>query len=207
MSTSKPASPVTISADEALQRLIDGNNRFRSGQVTYTGLHLEALKALAEGQSPFATIVGCSDSRVPVELVFDAGLGDLFVIRVAGNVFSPEVAGSLQYAGAILHTPLFIVMGHEGCGAVKAALNSREKVDIIYPRIQLLVDRIVPGLPKYDPQLSSTELLAQAVESNVRWTVQQILDTPEGRARVAEGRMKIVGAIYEIASGRVNFLP
>src|SRR5580765_3808707 len=96
------------SADEALARLIAGNERFLRGEARCAGMRREALAELAQGQRPYATILGCSDSRVPPEWVFDAGLGELFVVRVAGNVFSPEVGGSLQYAGAHLQTPLFI---------------------------------------------------------------------------------------------------
>src|SRR5262249_28821059 len=149
---------------------------------------------------------GCSDSRVPPEWIFDAGLGELFVVRVAGNVFSPEIAGSLQYAGSHLRTPLFVVLGHEGCGAVHAALANRYEGAQHRSRIQILVDAILPGLPDFDPRLSVEERLTRAVEANVRWTVSQIVNTPEGRARTAEGRMKIVGAIYEIASGQVRLL-
>lgn len=194
------------SADEALQRLTAGNERFVRGEVTFTGLRREALLELTAGQRPFATILGCSDSRVPPELIFDAGLGELFVVRVAGNVFSPEIAGSLQYAGSHLDTPLFVVLGHEGCGAVSAALKTRDEGELHRSRIQLLVERILPGLPDFDSSLSHAEQLAKAVESNVRSTVRLILDTPEAQLRQKEGRMKIVGAIYEISSGRVRFL-
>ena len=119
----------------------------------------------------------------------------------------PEVAGSLQYAGSYLQTPLFVVLGHEGCGAVAAALATKHEGEQFRSRVQLLLASIVPGLPEFDSQLSPEEQLSRAVESNVRWTVRQILDSPEGRARVAEGRMKIVGAVYEIETGRVRFLP
>src|SRR5262245_21935678 len=112
-------------ADEALARLVAGNERFLRGEARCAAPLRETLADLAKGQRPFATILGCSDSRVPPEWVFDAGLCELFVIRVAGNVFSPEVAGSLQYAGAHLQTPLFAVLGHEGCGAVHAALATK----------------------------------------------------------------------------------
>src|SRR5687768_3901098 len=183
-----------ISADEALRQLVDGNGRFLNGRGRATGPLQEELAQLARGQRPFATILGCSDSRVPPEWVFDAGLGELFVIRVAGNVFSPEVAGSMQYAGAHLQTPLFVVLGHEGCGTVAAALDTLHAGARHRSRIQILVDSIVPGLPALDPQLTPDQRLAGAVESNVRWTVSQIRATPEGQARAAEGRMKIVGA-------------
>src|SRR5262245_10231708 len=195
------------SADEALARLVAGNKRFLRGKARCTNWKREDLADLAKGQRPFATILGCSDSRVPPEWVFDAGLGELFVIRVAGNVLSPEVAGSLQYAGAHLETPLFVVLGHDGCGAVGAALATKYEGAQHRTRIQILVNSIVPGLPELDPRLSQEERLARAVESNVRWTVRQIVNTPEGQARVAEGRMKIVGAIYEIETGHVRFLP
>src|SRR5512134_408847 len=112
----------TWTADEALARLQAGNQRFVAGTARFSTVQKEVLADLAKGQSPYATILGCSDSRVPPELVFDAGFGELFIVRVAGNVVSPEVLGSLQYAGVHLQTPLFVVLGHEGCGAVKAAL-------------------------------------------------------------------------------------
>jgi carbonic anhydrase len=195
------------SAEEALARLLAGNERFLRGETRSAGLMRETLADFARGQRPYATILGCSDSRVPPEWVFDAGLGELFIVRVAGNVFSREIAGSLQYAGAHLQTPLFVVLGHEGCGAVGAALATKYEGAQHRSQIQILVDSILPGLPELDPQLSPQERLRRAIESNVRWTVRQIVDTPEGQARVAEGRMKIVGAIYEIESGRVRLLP
>ena len=195
-----------VSADQALQQLVAGNERFLRGEIRLPGLIKETLKGLVHSQQPYATILGCSDSRVPPELIFDSGLGELFVIRVAGNVFSPEIAGSLQYAGSHLHTPLFMVLGHQGCGAVKAALQTRDQNEQHGSRIQILVDSILRGLPRIDPALPPEKRLAQAVASNVRWTVKQILQTPEGQARLAEGTMKIVGAIYEITTGRVRFL-
>ena len=194
------------SADEALARLVAGNERFLRGETQTAGFPRETLADLVRGQQPFATILGCSDSRVPPEWIFDAGLGELFVVRVAGNVFSPEIAGSLQYAGLHLQTPLFVVLGHEGCGAVHAALETLHEDAQHRSRIQILVNGILPGLPAFDPQLSPQARLAQTVESNVRWTVRQIVGTPEGQARLAEGRMRIVGAVYEIETGRVRFL-
>ena len=114
-----------FTADEALQRLIEGNRRFVRGEIHFPWTREDIFARLAKEQRPYAMILGCADSRVPPELIFGAGLGDLFVVRVAGNVLSPEVAGSLQYAGVHLHTPLLVVLGHEGCGAVKAALKTK----------------------------------------------------------------------------------
>jgi carbonic anhydrase len=195
-----------LSAEQALQCLVAGNERFRNGATRVSKQTRADLTSFAEGQRPFATILGCSDSRVVPELIFDAGLGELFVVRVAGNVLSPEGAGSLQYAGSHLNTPLFVVLGHEGCGAVSAALATRDQGTEQRLRIQVLVNSILPSLPEFDPQRSLETRLSKAVESNVRWTVQKILDSPEGRMRVAEGRMRVVGAIYDIATGLVRFL-
>jgi carbonic anhydrase len=166
----------------------------------------EILAELAKGQHPYATILSCSDSRVPPELIFDAGLGELFIIRVAGNVFSPEIAGSLQYAWRHLRTPLFVVLGHTNCGAIAAAIDTRLRGTRQHSRIQLLVECILPGLQDLDPQLIPKAMLAQAVEANVRWTMRQILQTPEGQERQIEGWVKLVGAIYEIETGLVRFL-
>ena len=196
-----------LSADEAMARLIEGNQRFLRGEARSSAFRRESLADLAKAQRPYATIIGCSDSRVPPEWIFDAGLGELFVIRVAGNIFSPAIAGTVEYAGSYLGTPLFLVLGHEGCGAVAAALATKHLGEQFRSRVQLLLAKLVPGLPDRDPTLSIEEQASRAVESNVRWTVHQILDSPEGRARVAEGRMKIVGAVYEIETGRVRVLP
>jgi carbonic anhydrase len=195
-----------ISAKDALQRLIDGNRRFLRGETRSSGVPKETLTELALGQKPIATILGCSDSRVPPETIFDVSLGELFVVRVAGNIISPEVAGSIQYAGAHLETPLIVVLGHEGCGAIQAALEMKYQGVHQRSRIQLLVGNILPALGGLDPDLPPAMLWSQAVEMNVRWTVRSILESPEGQARQAEGRMKCLGAIYEIETGRVRFL-
>jgi carbonic anhydrase len=202
-----PPEGTRLSADEALGRLIAGNQRFLRGAVRSAAFRRESLTELAKVQRPYATVLGCSDSRVPPEWIFDAGLGELFVIRVAGNVLSPEIAGTLQYAGSYLETPLFVILGHEGCGAISAALATKHAGEQFRARVQLLLASIVPGLPDFDPTLSPAEQVSRAVESNVRWTVRQILESPEGQARLAEGRTKIVGAVYEIETGRVRLLP
>jgi carbonic anhydrase len=195
-----------ISADEALERLIAGNTRFAQGVARFPTIRKEILAQLASGQEPFATILGCSDSRVPPELIFDAGIGALFVVRVAGNVLAPVVRGSIQYAGVHLLTPLFVVLGHEDCGAVRAALDAKRHGARERSHIQILVDDIIPGLPEVDPDAPPATQLSRAVEANVRWSMRQILETPEARARLAEGRFKLVGGVFDIASGRVTLL-
>jgi carbonic anhydrase len=199
---SKPA----YTADQALERLIAGNERFVRGEARFPTVQKEVLATLAAGQQPYATIVGCSDSRVPPELIFDAGFGDLFIVRVAGNVISPEVMGTLQYAGVYLQTPLFIVLGHEGCGAVDAALAVKHHDAAMPARIAALMENILPGLERLPERLPPGDELRAAVEANVRWSMHQILETPEAKARAKEGVLKLTGAVYELESGRVRFL-
>jgi carbonic anhydrase len=197
----------TMTADQALARLVAGNKRFVAGKARFPTVQKEVLADLAKAQRPYATVVGCSDSRVPPELVFDASFGELFIVRVAGNVMSPEVMGSIQYAAVHLQTPLFVVMGHAGCGAVEAALNTLHQGRRERARIALLLERILPGLRGIDTTLPAKAMMRAAVEANVRWSMQQVLDTPEAQARQAEGVLKLVGAVYELTTGRVRFLP
>ena len=177
MSEASPQTP-SCTADEALQRLKAGNERFVAGRSHFPRLQREVLTDLAKGQQPYATILGCSDSRVPPELVFDAGLGDLFIVRVAGNVLGPSIAGTLQYAKAHLHTPLFVVLGHEGCGAVKAALGSKYQGAMHRARISVLLESILPALDDLDPNLSPEALLSAAVRANVRHTMKALMASP-----------------------------
>jgi carbonic anhydrase len=195
----------SYTADEALARLKAGNDRFLRGEARFPTIQKEILADLAKGQSPYATILGCSDSRVPPELIFDAGFGELFMIRLAGNVISPEVMGTLQYAGLHLRTPLFVVLGHEGCGAVHAALAAKHAPQQARG-IARLLENIMPGLTDLPDGLAPDAEMHAAVEANVRWSMHQVLETPEAKARAAEGVMKLVGAVYELESGIVRFL-
>jgi carbonic anhydrase len=201
-----PESVQSLTADQALARLAAGNERFVRGEARFPTVQKEVLAELAKGQRPYATIIGCSDSRVPPELVFDAGFGELFIVRIAGNIISPEIMGTLQYAAVHLHTQLFVVLGHEGCGAVQAALSVRWQGALERARIAGLLNNILPGLPKPDPALSPEDQVNAAVEANVRWSMRQLIETPEGQARMAEGVVKLVGAVYELTTGRVRFL-
>ena len=164
----------TISADEALRRLVDGNERFLNGTTRWNRVTVAALTTLADRQEPYATILGCSDSRVPPELVFDTGLGELFVVRVAGSVFSGEVAGTLQYAVVHLGTPLVVVLGHSGCGAVEAALEARRAGATHESGLRLLVESVLPALEDVDPSLPLDAQMLMAVEHNVRWTLRRM---------------------------------
>lgn len=196
-----------VSAADALARLKEGNARFLAGHARFPTVQKDILADLAKGQHPFATVLGCSDSRVPPELVFDASFGELFVIRVAGNSLSPAVEGTLQYAGVYLHTPLLLVLGHEGCGAVEAAIDEKFHAVHHRHRIARLLQDIVPALDGLDRSLPADAMLSAGVEANVRWTLRLVIDSPEWQARLARGEaVKAVGAVYEIATGRVRFL-
>jgi len=193
-------------AAEARQRLLEGNKRFVAGESTHAHASKEWRKRLTAGQKPFATILGCSDSRVPVELVFDQGFGELFVIRVAGNVISTDVVGSLQYAWHHLHVPLLVVLGHEGCGAVTAALDAKFKRASEPERIEALVRMIEPGLKDIDAKLSPERQLSAAVKANVRWSMTQLAELTEVKRALKDKRLEMIGAVYDLEKGKVSVL-
>jgi carbonic anhydrase len=192
---------------EALKRLAAGNKRFVDGTPLHSRSSKEVRKELVGGQQPFAVILGCSDSRVPPELVFDQGLGDLFIVRNAGNVVADDVMGSLQYAGLHLKIQLLVVLGHENCGAVTAALGAMSKGEKHPERIQTLLHMIEPGLKDLDPKLTGAARLNAAVEANVRWSMRQIAESPEGKKALEEKRFEMAGAVYQLETGTVRFLP
>ena len=196
-----------ISAPEALQRLRDGNRRFLNGERGGIESVGQARRTeLLGGQAPFAVIVACSDSRVPVEYLFDQGLGDLFVIRVAGNIVAPSQIGSIEYAVTNLGTRLVMVLGHSNCGAIEAALQNLGKIDATgSPNLRSIVDRIRPAL---EPLLQSSDeiRLDEAVAANVRYSVQRLHeDSVILSNMVAAGELMVVGAEYSIDKGEVIF--
>lgn len=193
-------------AVDAFEKLKAGNARFVDGKTLHAHESVHWRRHLVQGQKPFATILGCSDSRVPVELVFDQGLGDLFVVRVAGNVIAPDVVGSIEYAVAHLSTPLLVVMGHEGCGAVTAAVQALSGPSEEPASIKNLVNLIEPGLPRELPGATPEKKVNHAVEANVRWSLKQLAQLPEAKANIESRKVTIVGAVYELTTGRVRFL-
>ena len=196
-----------ISADESLQRLKDGNRRFVSGERGNIASISQARRAeLAAGQNPFAVVVACSDSRVPVEILFDQGLGDLFVIRVAGNVVAPSQIGSVEFAAAQLGTRLVVVLGHSNCGAVDATLQELTLGnETPSPNLRAIVDRIRPAVQPLVEAKASVSL-GEAVAANVRQSVERLRN---GSAILEEligsGELTVVGAEYSIESGVVEF--
>jgi carbonic anhydrase len=196
----------SVSPGEALQRLKDGNQRFVTGSLLHQRQNAARRKELVSAQTPFAAILGCSDSRVPLELIFDQGLGDLFAVRVAGNVAGGDERGSLQYAVAHLHVPLVVVLGHERCGAVTAALEPESERAKEADGIQELVARIEPNLKTVPPSGNEAERVRQAVEANVRGSLQQLKEAAVIKEKIASGEIRLVGAVYDLGSGRVHWL-
>ena len=195
-----------MEGEEALLRLKAGNLRFARGESLHPHLGQEWRRHLGEKQHPFATVLGCSGSQAPPELVFDQGLGDLFVIRVAGNIIAPEILGSIQYAGAYLRTRLFVVFGHEGCGVVRTALEEKLGLSRQAGQIEALMRLILPALRSLDATGDFKQQLSAAVEANVRWTVRQLRERPEAHKAILEKQVKIVGAICQPHTGEVRFL-
>jgi carbonic anhydrase len=196
------------SAADALKRLRKGNRRFVTGRNDIAKSIGEARRAeLIEGQTPFAVILACSDSRVPVELIFDQGLGELFVIRVAGNIVAPSQVDSIEYAATELGTPLVIVLGHSNCGAVEATLREmRREHASSSPQLRSIVDRIRPAV---EPLLGEPDdvTLRKAVLANVLQSVAQLRQGSETLERLIQsGDLTIVGAKYSIETGEVRFL-
>lgn len=192
----------TVTPDQALQRLKEGNQRFVSGKSIRPNQNADRVKEVAAGQYPFATIVGCSDSRVPNEIIFDQGLGDLFIVRTAGQVSTYASWGSIEFAEENLGTKLIVVLGHTRCGAVNAAVNLPE----VKGHIITLVNAIKPAVEKAK-QAHPQDLLDASIRENVKFQVEQLRTLePLLARRVAEGSVSIVGALYHLESGEVEFL-
>ena len=192
--------PSVIRGD-ALARLKEGNRRFVNGQSRHTHESASLRHQLVSGQHPFAIVLGCSDSRVPVELIFDQGFGDLFVIRVAGNVITDDVLGSIEYARIHLNSQLLLILGHERCGAVTAALEARKHPSSDPHGVQTIAKLISPAIGNIDPGLPVSEQVHRAVELNVRWAQEELKNLPEAR----DLRLSTVGAVYDL-EGTVRWL-
>jgi carbonic anhydrase len=198
--------PGLITGKEALERLLEGNARFVRGATRHVHESANWRKMLANGQRPIATVLGCSDSRVPLELVFDQGFGDLFVVRVAGNAIARATMGSVEYALLQLKTPLVMVVGHEQCGAVTAALDRMHRNTLQSAGIEALLKLLHPGLKEIDPDMDRDRQIAAGVEANVRYSLRQLAEMPETARLLADGKVELVGAVYELESGTVRLL-
>ncbi|MDF5706488.1 MAG: carbonic anhydrase [Nostoc sp. S4] len=196
-----PVNPHSVSPNEAIRRLLNGNQRFVCQQREYPDQSLERLRLVAKAQYPFAAILGCADSRVPAEIVFDQGLGDLFVVRVAGNVVNDMAIGSLEYSTAVLGSQLIVVLGHKRCGAVTEAINNEP----LPGRISLVVESIKPALTNI--KLTTSNTIDDAVIANVKYQAEKLQESSIILSKLLRaGKLKIVGAYYDIDTGKVNVL-
>ncbi len=191
----------TLNPDAALKRLMDGNQRFMLQLGEHPDQSRARVKEVAQAQHPFATLLSCADSRVPPEILFDEGIGDLFDIRVAGNIVTPEVLGSLEYAVELLGTPLVMVLGHERCGAVTAAVQGQS----LPGYIGSFVKAIKPAISKIEGELD--DRVDQAVVANVQYQIQKLKqDSTILSQRLLDGKLKIVGGRYDLDTGEITLI-
>lgn len=197
--------PTITDPEVAIEELRKGNERYIAAELQHPGQHPDARLAVAEGQEPFAVVVSCSDSRVPPELLVDQGFGDLFVVRVAGNVIGRSELGSVEYAVEHLHTPLVVAVGHARCGAVEATVDSVESdtrpegavadiVELIAPAVAVAKDR--PG----------DDLLDKTVRANTELSRDEVLKSPVVAKAVEAGQLKVIAAYYSLDDGKFQIL-
>jgi carbonic anhydrase len=197
-----PAPPSTISGDEALRRIMDGNARYVANKTTVRDFAV-GRAARVTTHRPIASLLSCADARVGPEFIFDQGPGNLFVVRVAGNILEDEGLASLEYAAAVLNSPLILVLGHSGCGAVDAAIKVVKDNATLPGHLPELIDQIKPAVlaaQKTQPK----DLLTAAIAENVRQNVQHVTAAkPILADMIAAGKIKVAGGVYDIASGKV----
>lgn len=201
----------TITAEAALAKLLQGKKRFAAHHLQHPDeTRQRQLKLAKEGQHPFAIVLSCSDSRVPPEIIFDEGLGDLFVIRVAGNIVDDAVIGSIEYAAEHLDVKLLLVLGHENCGAVQAAIENKGEAHInsLVQAIRPAMKRIREIPAQNGKAENATKYAGQVVRANVQHVVELLTNSEPVLARLREQqKLKIIGGYYHLANGRVTLLP
>ncbi len=199
-----PEGPPTT-PDQALAELRAGNDRFVTGTRIHPNQDAEHRAALASAQSPFAAVFGCSDSRLAAEIIFDRGLGDLFVIRTAGHTIGPEVLGTIEYAVTILNLPLVVVLGHNSCGAVQAARDAVIRGAPPSGHLRAVVDAIVPSIGLATAQ--GIDDVDRIVDVHIQRTVDQLqCESGALGVAVAEGRCAVVGMSYQLSAGRIRLI-
>ncbi|BAY28664.1 carbonic anhydrase [Nostoc carneum NIES-2107] len=189
-----------ITPDAALKELLDGNDRFVKAKKRNPHQSLKRLQEVAKGQNPFASILGCADSRVPSEIVFDQGLGDLFVCRVAGNIATLEETGSLEFGSLVLGSKLILVLGHERCGAVDATIKGAA----VPGQIGSLLEAIKPGVEQ--SQGKPGDKLENACKANILVQVEKLKSSPVLAGLIKENKLKIVGGYYDLDTGKVSLV-
>lgn len=195
----------SYSSQEALQKLLEGNKRYIGATMSYPNQTEKRRTELLQGQFPFAVVLGCADSRIPPEILFDQGIGDIFVIRVAGNITSPEVIGSIEYAVEHLSVPLVMVMGHDSCGAVGATVDAVANNVDVTGNVGSVVEAIKPAVQRV--QATSGNMVENAVRANVELVVEQLKTSkPLLSSYVEQGKVRIVGSYYSMKSGEVEII-
>ena len=189
-----------MSPDQALKLLMDGNKRFTTNKPQNVNRSLDRLRAIAKSQNPFAAILGCADSRVPAEIIFDRGFGDLFICRIAGNVAIAEEIGSLEFGALALGAKVIMVLGHERCGAVDATIKGAQ----VPGQIASLLDAIKPAIPRSAGQPG--DKLVNAIKANILVQVEKLKASPVMSQLIKEGKLKIVGGYYDLDSGVVSMV-
>ena len=191
-----------MTSAEAKKLLLAGNDRYTAGALSTKALDENRRRDLSDnGQHPFALIVCCSDSRVPPELIFDQGLGDLFIVRTAGNVVDEVALGSIEYGAEHLHIPLIVVLGHEKCGAVKATVDSRGET--VHGCVKYITDKIQISLDKVG---AAGDVYEACTDENIRHTIEEIKGNGIVAELLREGKTEVAGAKYGIADGKVTFM-
>jgi carbonic anhydrase len=184
-----------LTPDNAFNELIQGNKRFASQKTKGANRGVFRLREVAQGQKPFAAILGCADSRVPAEIIFDQGLGDLFVVRVAGNVATPEEIGSLEFGTLVLGAKVLLVLGHERCGAVKAAIDNKP----VPGKIDAILDQIQPAVASTSKQ--SLDRLRDATIDNIKNQIAILKSSSVIADLIKSNKLKIVGGFYDLDTG------
>jgi carbonic anhydrase len=203
-SAAPPKSLNVIDPEQALARLKAGNNRYINGAMKRHDFHAER-EALVKGQNPFVAVLSCADSRITPEYAFDTGRGDVFAVRIAGNFLTTDGLASLEYAVAVLGTPLVVVLGHDSCGAVSAAIKAVKDNASFPGQIQSLAQAIRPSVEKV--LKTPGDLLENAIEQNVKDTASKLkTDSPVLAQAIASGKLKVVGGVYKLQSGKVEWL-
>lgn len=192
--------PSALSPQAALEKLLAGNQRFVQHEPQHPDESAKRLRDVAQAQHPFVTILSCADSRVPAELVFDQGIGDIFDVRIAGNIATPEAIGSIEYAVALLGTPLVLVLGHERCGAVTAAVQN----ETLPGDISTFVNAILPAVKRVKDQPG--DAVDNAVIANVNYQMEKLQRSRLLAERVQSGKLKILGGHYDLDTGKIKII-
>ncbi len=200
--TAKAEETTQLSPDEALAKLLEGNQRFVEQKTKDPNQSLVRLQEVAQGQNPFAAVLSCADSRVPTEIVFDRGLGDIFVVRNAGNIATPEEIGSLEFGTLVLGAKVLMVIGHESCGAIKATLKGGE----LPGRIGSIVENIKPAVTAYQGQQDNKESVKKATDANILMQIETLKKSSVISQLLAEGKLKIVGGYYDLDEGKISLV-